>query len=336
MLYRTVYFDLLNVFACISVVALHCNSYTHSFAHDAAWMQAVFFETFFYPAVPIFFMLSGATLLNYRSRYSTKCFFEKRIKKTVVPYIFFMTFFLVLSYVRNLLSGNPSMDIHTVLTSFFTGSVRYAHYWFFIPLFMFYLFAPFLERISSHSQTKELVALCIVAFFFQTIVPLVNYFGDFSITQSTAIYGFSIYALWGYALHNSNYEKNKLMLFILCFLTVAVYVLRYCGIVNSMEKSNLLFNYFGIYSVIPATFFFLLFKKYDSFFVRFPSFCGKIALLSSCSFGIYLLHGLVIACLPFDEVSLFRRTIGILVVYLCSAAVVFVLKKIRIFKWIVP
>ena len=34
---RILYFDILNVFACLSVIALHCNGYTHTFAHDAAW-----------------------------------------------------------------------------------------------------------------------------------------------------------------------------------------------------------------------------------------------------------------------------------------------------------
>ena len=86
---RIPYFDILNVFACLSVIALHCNGYTHTFAHDAAWKQAIFFETIFYSAVPIFFMLSGATLLGYKKRYNTKDFYKKRFIKTFIPYILF-------------------------------------------------------------------------------------------------------------------------------------------------------------------------------------------------------------------------------------------------------
>ena len=45
-------------------------------------------EVGFYWAVPIFLMLSGATLMNYREKYSTKTFFSKRLSRVVFPWIF--------------------------------------------------------------------------------------------------------------------------------------------------------------------------------------------------------------------------------------------------------
>ncbi len=36
------------------------------------WVSANLLETIFYFALPVFFMISGATLLDYRSKYSTK------------------------------------------------------------------------------------------------------------------------------------------------------------------------------------------------------------------------------------------------------------------------
>ena len=335
-MHRTAYFDLLNVLACISVITLHCNSYTHSFAHNTAWMQSVFFETFFYPAVPIFFMLSGATLLNYRTRYTTKIFLQKRFKKTLLPYIFFTTFFFLLSYIKASLSEPSTFDIHGLFSSLFTGHVRYAHYWFFIPLFIFYLFAPFLEKIASHSQTTELIELSIIVFFFQMVVPLINLFGNFEITQSTAIYGFSIFALWGFALHNSNLEKNKILLILLGILALFSYIIRYWAIVNSSEHTQILFNYFGFYSIIPTTFLFLLAKSANSYLANHPFFCNKLVQLSSCSFGIYLLHGFIIACLPFDDASLFRRTVCVPIVYICSMTCTIILKRIKFLSWMVP
>lgn len=60
------YFDLLNIFACFAVVALHVNGAVHTFAKTRNWVSCMFIEALFYFAVPVFFMLTGATLMNYR------------------------------------------------------------------------------------------------------------------------------------------------------------------------------------------------------------------------------------------------------------------------------
>lgn len=62
-----VYYDLLNVLACFSVVVLHVNNTVHTFSYDRYWISAMFLEATFYAAVPIFLMLSGATLMDYRA-----------------------------------------------------------------------------------------------------------------------------------------------------------------------------------------------------------------------------------------------------------------------------
>ena len=72
------YYDLLNICACLCVIFLHCNGIAHFYSNTLAWKQALLVEVGAYWAVPIFFMLSGATLMNYRKRYSTKEFFKKR------------------------------------------------------------------------------------------------------------------------------------------------------------------------------------------------------------------------------------------------------------------
>lgn len=81
------YFDLLNIFACFAVVALHVNGAVHTFAKTRNWVSCMFIEALFYFAVPVFFMLTGATLMNYRKRYDTGDFFKKRIFKTFVPFM---------------------------------------------------------------------------------------------------------------------------------------------------------------------------------------------------------------------------------------------------------
>ena len=68
---RYVYLDILNILACIFVIFLHCNGIVHTFSDTKVWRESMIVETIAYCAVPIFFMISGATLIPYREKYST-------------------------------------------------------------------------------------------------------------------------------------------------------------------------------------------------------------------------------------------------------------------------
>ena len=58
---RVIYYDFLNIGACFCVVAMHCNWIVHRFENTIAWKQSLLVDVIAYWAVPVFFMLSGAT-----------------------------------------------------------------------------------------------------------------------------------------------------------------------------------------------------------------------------------------------------------------------------------
>lgn len=91
---RIVYFDVLNVLACLCVVGMHCNGAVHAFSDSSVWRQSLLVDVLAYWAVPVFVMLSGATLMNYRRRYSTKVFLRRRFLKTGVPLVIWTAFFM--------------------------------------------------------------------------------------------------------------------------------------------------------------------------------------------------------------------------------------------------
>lgn len=92
---RLDYIDFMNIFACFGVVCLHCSGLVFQFSETRAWFVAMLVQTIFHFAVPVFFMISGTTLLEYRSRYSTKTFFKKRFAKTGTPFVFWSLFYLL-------------------------------------------------------------------------------------------------------------------------------------------------------------------------------------------------------------------------------------------------
>lgn len=97
---RYYFMDLMAIVSSFAVVMLHTSGsatglkvVVNRFTPDGLW--SIMPNILFAFAVPIFFMQSGAKVLNYRDRYDTKTFFTKRVSKVVVPF----TFWSILGYI---------------------------------------------------------------------------------------------------------------------------------------------------------------------------------------------------------------------------------------------
>lgn len=66
---RLLYIDILNILACLAVISLHHNGLVHSFEDTLAWRESLVVECGLYWAVPVFLMITGVNLLNYREKY---------------------------------------------------------------------------------------------------------------------------------------------------------------------------------------------------------------------------------------------------------------------------
>ena len=165
---RVAYYDILNVVACISVVFLHSNKYFHTLEKDDWWWWRVLVEVVFFYAVPVFFMLSGATLIGYRERYTTRTFFKKRFLRTFIPFIFWSVIFYGI-YIA--IVGIEKVSLNGIIQNLTTGNIPYTNYWFFIPLFLFYIFMPFLSAMVLNLSRREIEVLCVILIFFQMFFP---------------------------------------------------------------------------------------------------------------------------------------------------------------------
>lgn len=340
MLNRTSYFDLLNVTSCISVIALHCNGFYHQYSCSPIWKFTAFVQVVFYCAVPIFFMLSGATLLNYLNRYSTKEFYKKRIKKTVIPYVFFTIAFYGLYVVGHFVRHN---EIDLNLMNFFkylsNGRIPFANYWFFIPLFCIYLLMPFLSKIVINSSKKELEFLIVIMFVFQSFLPIIDYFTKFNTIPVLPITGYVFFLFLGYYLAKYDIEKNNKFLISVLILTIALFVIRFILILNVQQRVELLQSYFGVYSVIPSVFIFCFAKRFwNQENGLYKYLRGGVQILSGFSFGVYLIHQVIIEVLAslFNYESWIMCTVGIIITYSVSCFIVFCIQKIKFFRWIFP
>ena len=93
-LQRLHYIDVLNCIAIIFVLLLHSSQLAHfGISKDSNFIVTEIMQCLFIPAVYIFFMNSGATLLDYRDKYDTKTFYKKRLKRVLIPFLFWSAFY---------------------------------------------------------------------------------------------------------------------------------------------------------------------------------------------------------------------------------------------------
>lgn len=329
---RILYFDILNVVACFSVVCLHCNGFVHSFIKDDWWWLRVLIEVACFFAVPVFFMLSGATLLDYRKKYSTKTFFKKRFTRTFIPFLVWSALFYSLSFITK---GTEGETWREVVTNICIGKIPYTNYWFFIPLFLIYLFMPFLSLMSGSMKEKQILYLCILLGFFQTLLPTVLYLANIHLDMSLPFGSYVIYVFLGYYLAHSTIETDKRWMITLGLLALLSMVGRYILVYQASEETPEVFSYLGPYAVFPAIFIFLLFKKLFKGDKCAHPFWES---LSSKSLGVYLIHTALISVIgkAIHREEVLFIPVAIASVYLLSVLMVYIMQKNRLLRHLVP
>lgn len=120
---RIEYISLASVLSAIAVVYMHTNSCFWDFSTSRYWITANMIESIFYFAVPIFFMISGAMLIDFNKRYSLKEFFKKRIKKTVIPFIIwsFIGLIIEIYYIKSV--NLSSVNITYIINGLINGNL---------------------------------------------------------------------------------------------------------------------------------------------------------------------------------------------------------------------
>lgn len=340
---RVLYYDVLNILACFCVIWLHCNGIVHTYTHDRAWATSLIVETIAYWAVPVFFMLTGATLMDYRKKYNTKTFFKKRILKTVVPFFIWSLIIIIWKYYTNRLEINE-FSVISILNIIFNNKQE-SVYWFFWALFAVYISMPILSLLTESKHRKTLWYLVIVSAIFNSIplisqITKINWNGDFNFPIACGYIG---YVVLGYLISTQDISKRKR--YIIYFLGIISLLIRYFGTYFLSRRdgviNKLFFSYLYFTALFLALAVFVFIKNINLNKIFKTEKTAKIiSKISSCSFGIYLIHQIVmtyeIKFLSINTRSWEWRTIGAICTYIICLGIVYVIKKIPILKRIVP
>ena len=293
---RVIYYDVLNIIAIIAVIAMHCNGIVHGNPYTRAWNTSLVVECICYFAVPLFCMLSGATLMNYRKKYDTKTFFKKRFLKVLIPFIFWAIIMFI--WKINILKSMPEIDgMKNWINAFFNNKEE-STYYFMYSILGIYLTMPILSLLTEENHRKTLWFTVSLYFIFNSFIP--NILSLFKITYNTnaqvLLGGYTIFVILGYLLSTEELsKKKKIMLYVFTvigvlyrFLTTFILSKKYGYVVK------ITWGYTSWHSILLASSVFVIIKN---LFTKQINLSEKqadlLSKISRCSFGIYLIHQIV-------------------------------------------
>lgn len=335
---RIFYLSALTVISALAVVVLHCNGVFWHKPTGHVWLSACLIESLFYFAVPVFFMISGCTLIDYGKKYSTAIFFKKRAKRTLVPFLLWSGIAAVfmwslypeqdwsVSYVVSGILNHRFMDI----------------YWFFLPLFAIYLSMPVLTDVQHKVRTFSymiifwLVSVCLFSFL--------RACGVTDIPHSLAAPvcgGFLVYPLLGYVLHHTELRKTARLLIYAGGITATAshFWFTYACTPEGGDIFGFFCDYLHLCTVLQAMAVFVFVKYRATAWSKSTRVQRSILYLQPAAFGIYLSHQYIIYLmneLGVDEASLLYRTLGALCIFLILGCTIRQLQRIKCLRILLP
>ncbi len=343
---RVIYYDILNIIAIFSVIALHCSgTAVYGNIHTRAWKTGLIVECLFYFAVPLFLMLSGATLMTYREKYDTKTFFKKRFIKVFIPFIFWAVFMFVWGAKENQINTSQYKNLVDWINAFFSNQ-ELTIYYFMFEILGVYLTMPLLSLLAKKENRKSLWGVVLLYFIFNSLLP--NILGVFKIYWNKAfsvkIGDYIIFIILGYLLANEDLSKKKTFLLFLGSIEGLIYryITTYFLSMSANTLVKITWGYSSWHSILLACTVFTLVKKmnFDELFGENKTLIRVLNKISGCSFGVYLIHIVImyyeVQIFNINKLSVLWRTIWVPITYVISLSMVYLLKKIPIVKKVLP
>ncbi|MFT8470906.1 acyltransferase [Oenococcus sp.] len=343
---RYSFIDVLNILAIFMVLMLHTSqAIFHTNAADPLFKQVRMFQALAIPAVFIFFMISGAMLIDYRSRMTTREFFKKRALRVVVPLILWSVLWYGYDIRFTAYPGpisHPDPSISDFFLSFASTNIN-TLFWFFYVILTLYLVTPLLSALVSLKERGYLfVLVCIYVvtncFIFYPLEILKISINNNMVNFPLVTFSYLGYFIAGYLIHTDYFSQKQENLII--GIGVIMFVIQVSfvslGIGTNLDMNN---------STGPIVFFysaglFTLVKRLMISVKVTVSAAKILKTLASTSLGIYIIHPFFIKLfdklLSITDLSLIHVYLFPFMVYLACVLVVLIVKKLPGGKYIFP
>ncbi|MCL2305175.1 MAG: acyltransferase family protein [Planctomycetaceae bacterium] len=359
---RLFWIDLIRVVSAFFVITIHtcgrtAGGYDES-GETLAWIVSKCYHDLSHVAVPLFVMISGVLLLGRNEEPIP--FYRKRFGKVLWPFLAWCCIYIFCRW----LNGQGLADETPITLTSSVGAILShninGHFWFMYMLISLYLVAPFLSVFVRHASKYMLSVFLILCFFAVVLFPVINHFAKEALEISKINFQFEFVSRWvgffiaGYVLKDCLISKRQTAIaFVLWFcLSIAKPVNVYLGTSSHptlVSLCDFLGNYvFSIVShqVVLSLLAFLVLRSLGDLPSLPSSRLGRmISGIAPLTFGIYLSHMLIVtpvmkklalgSCESW-AVVLFAVPILTLLIYLVTAVMVSLIRRIRYLRFLAP
>jgi len=344
---RIQWLDTLRTMAILAVIIIHVSSplLNMSYIKNMPYWwtgNIVLSATRF--AVPIFLMLSGASMLG--KDYKLGEFYKKRVLRVFVPFLFWMVAYWVFRWTMLLPKLQPH-DFQNVIkwaVDLFLKEGISKHFWYIYMILAIYLFLPFIGKVLRQLSSNTILFLLlgwIMLNFACRSLPINQYCwtADYA-NKFLGYFLHSGYLVLGYYLSKLPVITPKIRFSAVVIYALSVSVAASFAYYNSKNAHKLelsIYSNLSVNSIIQSIAIFILVKD----------LCikNKFILLiqrniSDYSFGIYLVHIIVIGVLFRNGIywsfayPLISLPLLAAMVLICSFAILFALRKIPFGRYV--
>ncbi len=321
---RIQYLDALRVLAMLAVVFLHSSTATLGVGDGSAvWHFSNVITSLFNARVPLFFMVSGALLLDSPRTLSIAYTLKKRVLRLLVPLLVWSILYLAYQPIADwVVGGSPDWAGAIDKLKTLLGRPAIVPLWFMYAMICVYILSPLLKGlVDSLSRNLAIFMMALWVVFsclLPTVAALVPDYLSSSFTlmpnyDFNFIAGYLGYFLAGYYLMKTKKSVPKKWLILAICINAAVIALGTWWKTDVLGfYSDIFKRHTYVFTVIMACSLFLLFKE-----LMRERRLGRVAsrvigFLTPLTFGVYLAHSLMVAL--FTSWSPIR-SIGLLIAY---------------------
>ena len=286
--------DLIRVISIFCVIVIHVSAgllYDWGKIPFKHWMIGNLYDSFARISVPLLFMVSGSLLLGKKE--SIRVFFLKRVTRLGIPFIAWSLIYLFWRCQVN----DQSCSLKIITRLFLLEGSHY-HLWFLYALIGLYLATPLLRLMVFSGEKKVLWYFIILWICFQPgLVLLEKIWGlqiGVNVPMATGLVGF--YVL-GYLLSEISFSPKVIMLSLVIWLlsSIATAAGTYYMTLHANEFVGFFYDYLSINVILASGAAFIGLKRLaDSKFMHHPLILNTVSRISVASFGVYLIHALII------------------------------------------
>ena len=336
--------EILRIFACFLVIVNHTNSriFLSSQAGSLTWTASILYFFVCKIAVPVFIMISGATLLGKTERYRD-VFFKRVLKFTLVLVVFSLPY-----YINDIMVSGAPFDVFDFFHAIYPYNITNAFWYLYLYLGLM-ISLPILRRMAHAFSDADYVYSTVVFLVYFGTIPVICHFMGWH-TPSIALPTFSyyiIYFLLGYFIQNRMNEKYfsvKYTLFAIISFIACMYVSVAVSFNLAGTDAHLLMDNTSFFNIaipsISAFYLSICFTRRVEISSRVRS---VLLFLGGCTFGIYLLSDLLIekfefiylACLDLGIHRLPAIVVLQLCVFVAGLLITVILKHIPLIKKLV-